>query len=41
MEFFWSHPMDPLGDVGEMKARFGPFGDSGSLHGARLAPNMQ
>jgi hypothetical protein len=32
MEIFWPHVMDPLGDVGEMKAHFGPFGDSGSLH---------
>jgi hypothetical protein len=32
MEFFWLHPMDLLGDVGQMEARFGPFGDSVNLH---------
>jgi hypothetical protein len=28
------HPMELLGDVGHVKARFGPFGDSVSV-GAR------
>jgi hypothetical protein len=32
MEFFWLHPMDLLGDVGQMEVRFGPFGDSVNLH---------
>jgi hypothetical protein len=32
MEIFWLHPMDLPGDVGEMKARFGPFRYSVNLH---------
>jgi hypothetical protein len=28
---FWAHPMQLLGDVGEMEARFGPFGDTVNL----------
>jgi hypothetical protein len=31
---FWVHPMVLLGDVCQVEARFGPFGDSVSL-GAR------
>ena len=31
---FLAHPMVDLGDVGEVEARFGPFGDSVSV-GAR------
>jgi hypothetical protein len=27
----WTHPMDPLGDVGHMECCFSPFGDSASL----------
>jgi hypothetical protein len=27
MEIVLGHPMELLGDVGEMEARFGPFGD--------------
>jgi hypothetical protein len=29
---FWPHPMDLLGDVGQMEARFGLFGDSVNLN---------
>jgi hypothetical protein len=25
---FWGHPMELLGDMGEMEARFYPFGDT-------------
>jgi hypothetical protein len=28
---FWAHPMVHLGDVGQGKACFGPFGDSVNL----------
>jgi hypothetical protein len=28
---FWAHLMEPISDVGEMKARFGPFKDSVNL----------
>ena len=28
---FWTHPMVPLGDEAQVKARFGPFGDSANL----------
>jgi hypothetical protein len=31
---FWAHPMELLGDVGQVEARFDPFGDSVNL-GAR------
>jgi hypothetical protein len=31
MKSFWPHPMDLLGGVGQMEARFGPFGDSVNL----------
>jgi hypothetical protein len=31
---FWTHPMEPLGDVGHVESWFGPFGDSVSV-GAR------
>jgi hypothetical protein len=31
---FWAHPMVLLGDVGQVEAYFGPFGDSVKL-GAR------
>ena len=27
----WTHPMVPLGYKGQVKARFGPFGDSANL----------
>ena len=27
-KLFWMHPMVLLGDVGQVEARFGPFGDS-------------
>jgi hypothetical protein len=27
-ESFWPHLMDLLGDMGQMEAHFGPFGDS-------------
>jgi hypothetical protein len=36
---FWQHPMDLLGGVGQMKARFDPFGDSVS-HDARLVHGL-
>jgi hypothetical protein len=26
-KLLWAHPMELLGDVGEVEARFGPFGD--------------
>jgi hypothetical protein len=29
---FWSYPMKLLGNVGQMEARFGPFGDCVNLH---------
>jgi hypothetical protein len=29
---FWLHPMDILGDVGQMEAHFGLFEDSVNLH---------
>ena len=37
---FLTHSMVPLGDEAELKARFGPFGDSGNIdarwvHGLR------
>jgi hypothetical protein len=28
---FWTNPMVPLGDVAQLEARFGPFGDSANL----------
>jgi hypothetical protein len=28
---FWTHPMEHLGDVGHVKSRFGPFGDTVSF----------
>jgi hypothetical protein len=28
LKSFWPHPMDLLGDVGQMEAHFGPFGDN-------------
>jgi hypothetical protein len=28
---FWTYPMELLGDVGHVEARFGPFGDSANL----------
>jgi hypothetical protein len=28
---FWTHPMVVLGDVGQVEAYFGPFGDSVNL----------
>jgi hypothetical protein len=28
---FWPHPMDLLGGMGQLEARFGPFGDSVDL----------
>jgi hypothetical protein len=28
---FWMHSMEVLGDVGHVKYRFGPFGDSVSV----------
>jgi hypothetical protein len=31
---FWAHPRELLGDMGQVKARFGPFGDNVNL-GAR------
>jgi hypothetical protein len=31
---FWTHPMEPLGDVGHLESRFSPFGDVVSV-GAR------
>ena len=34
LEFFWTHLMELLGDVGHVKSRFGPFGDNVSV-GAR------
>ena len=29
---FWTHPLVLLGDEAHVEARFGPFGDSASLH---------
>jgi hypothetical protein len=37
---FWAHPIVLLGDVGQVKARFGPFGDSVKL-GARLVYGLR
>jgi hypothetical protein len=34
LKLFWMHSMVILGDVGQVEARFGPFGDSVNL-GAR------
>jgi hypothetical protein len=31
---FWTRPMEPLGDVGLVESRFGPFGDNVNV-GAR------
>jgi hypothetical protein len=31
-KLFWVYPMELLGDVGQMEARFGPFGDNVNLH---------
>jgi hypothetical protein len=28
---FWTHPMELLGDVGHVKSRFAPFGESVSV----------
>jgi hypothetical protein len=28
---FWPHPRDLLGDMGQIEAHFGPFGDSVNL----------
>jgi hypothetical protein len=28
---FWTHPMELLGDVGQVETRFGTFGDSVNL----------
>jgi hypothetical protein len=28
---FWTHPMDLLGDVGDVESRFSPFGDDVSV----------
>jgi hypothetical protein len=28
---FWTNPMVSLGDVAQLEARFGPFGDSANL----------
>jgi hypothetical protein len=28
---FWTYPMEPLGDMGHVKSRFGPFGDGISV----------
>jgi hypothetical protein len=30
-EEFWAHPMEYLGDVGQLEAHFGPFGESVNL----------
>jgi hypothetical protein len=27
-KWFWTHPMELQGDMGNVKSRFGPFGDS-------------
>jgi hypothetical protein len=32
VESLWPHPMDLLVDMGQMEARFGPFGDSVNQH---------
>jgi hypothetical protein len=39
---FWAHPMELLGDMGQVKARFGPFGDSVNLDVicARIGTNI-
>jgi hypothetical protein len=26
-KLFWTHPMEPLGDMGHVRSHFGPFGD--------------
>ena len=36
---FWMHPMVLLGDMGQVEARFGPFGDSVNL-GERLGHDL-
>jgi hypothetical protein len=28
---FWTHPIEHLGDVGQVESHFGPFGDSVSV----------
>jgi hypothetical protein len=30
-KLFWTHPMELLGDMGQVEAHFGPFGDSTNL----------
>jgi hypothetical protein len=30
-KLFWTHPILLLGDVAQVEARFGPFGDSANL----------
>jgi hypothetical protein len=37
---FWPHTMDQLGDVDQMEAHFGPFGDSVNLD-ARLVHSLR
>ena len=37
---FWTHPMELLGDEGQVEARFGPFGDSANLN-ARLVQGLR
>jgi hypothetical protein len=27
-KLFWTHPMEPQGDMGHVESHFGPFGDS-------------
>jgi hypothetical protein len=31
-KLYWAHPMELLGDMGQMEAHFGRFGDSVNLH---------
>jgi hypothetical protein len=37
---FWAHPVDLLGGMGQMVARFNPFGDSVNLD-ARLVHGLR
>jgi hypothetical protein len=30
-KYFWPHPMELLGDIGQMEAHFGLFGDNVDL----------